>query len=202
VILDRRSHGGTGREPGVQANARLTGYTSIVLFALLAVEGLTVLSIRRLLVWHALIGFLLVPPVLLKLASVGYRFARYYTRHPHYRAAGPPDLVLRLLGPVVVLLTIVLFVTGIELWLFGFRFGFQWLVWHKLAFVLWFFAMAVHVLGHLARAPRLAVADWQQPLAGALTRRSLVVGSVLLGIVLAIAMAPYPTPFIAVGDVG
>ncbi len=42
----------------------------------------TGVAVHRYLLIHALIGFLLIPPVLLKLGSVGYRFARYYIPDP------------------------------------------------------------------------------------------------------------------------
>jgi hypothetical protein len=179
--------------PGVEANGRLIGYASVVLLIPLAAEVVT--GIRPGLLAHALIGFLLVPPLLLKLGSVGYRFVRYYSGDPPYRAAGPPELVLRLIGPALVLVTVALFATGIELWLFGYRFGDQWLTWHKAAFVLWFLAMTVHVLAYLRRAPELAIADSRDRLRGALARRSLVVASLLLGAALVIAMLPFPSPF-------
>ncbi len=83
------------RDPGVEANARLTGYVALVLVVLLAAETVTGLGVRGLLLPHALIGFLLVPPVVLKLGSVGYRFVRYYAREPRYRGAGPPRLGMR-----------------------------------------------------------------------------------------------------------
>ncbi len=180
-------------DPAVEANARLIGYASLLLVIPLAAEVVT--GIRPGLLAHAMIGFLLVPPVLLKLGGVGYRFVRYYAGDPRYRHAGPPQLVLRLIGPAVVLLTVALFATGIELWLFGFRFGSQWLTWHKVAFVLWFLAITVHVLAYLRRAPELAVADSRLRLGGASARRSLVVVSLLLGAALVVAMLPFPSPF-------
>src|SRR5256712_10519978 len=61
----------------VEANARLTGFIAVVLLALLAADFATGLIVLRVLLSHALIGFLLVPAVLLKLGSVGYRFIRY-----------------------------------------------------------------------------------------------------------------------------
>ena len=151
---------------------------------------------------HAVIGFVLLPPVLLKLASVGYRFARYYAGDPRYRAAGPPRLAMRLLGPVIVLLTVVVLGTGIELWLFGYRFGFIWVPVHHFSAYLWFLTMAVHVMNYLKRAPELAAADWRDHLRGAFTRRSLVAGSLVAGAALAIAMLPYPTPFIPTAGAG
>jgi len=59
------------------------------------------------------IGMVLIPPVALKLGSTGYRFARYYLGSPVYRAKGPPLLPLRLLAPVLVLTTLLVFATGV-----------------------------------------------------------------------------------------
>jgi hypothetical protein len=101
---------------------------------------------------------------------------------------------MRLIGPVLVLATVALFATGIELWLFGLRYGEQWLTWHKAVFVLWFLAATFHVLAYLGRAPELALADSDR-LRGVLARRSLVVASLIVGAALAIAMLPFPSPF-------
>ena len=181
------------RDAGVEGNTRLTGYVAMVLLIPLAAEIIT--GIRPGLLAHALTGFLLVPPVLLKLGSVGYRFVRYYAGDPRYRAGGPPQLILRLIGPAFVLLTLALFGTGIELWLFGLQFGDQWLIWHKATFVLWFLAMTIHVVAYIRRAPELAIEDSRDPLPGATARRALVVGSLLLGAALVIAMLPFQSPF-------
>jgi hypothetical protein len=194
-FVDRPRH-----EPGVEANARLIGYASAVLLIPLAAEVIT--GIRPGLLAHALIGFLLVPPVLLKLGSVGYRFVRYYAGDPRYHAAGPPPLVMRLMGPAVVLLTGALFATGIELWLFGYRFGEQWLAWHKAVFVLWFLVLTAHVSAYLRRGTSLALADSRDRLRGALARRSLVVASLIVGAALAAAMLPFNSPFTLVAGAG
>ncbi len=187
-------------DPGVEANARLIGYASLVLLIPLAAEIVT--GVRPGLLAHAMIGFLLVPPVLLKLGGVGYRFVRYYTGDLRYREAGPPQLALRLVGPALVLLTVALFATGIELWLFGYRFGSQWLTWHKLAFVLWFFVMTIHLVAYRRRAPELAVADWRRRMGGAVQRRSLVLASLLVGAALVLAMLPFPSPFTPLAGAG
>jgi hypothetical protein len=187
-FADRPRH-----DPGVEGNARLIAYASVALVVPLAPEVIT--GIRPGLLAHALIGFFLVPLVLLKLGSVGYRFARYYAGDPQYRLAGPPELVMRLLAPILVLVTVALFATGIELWVFGFRFGEQWLTWHKAVFVLWFLATMFHVLAYAGRASQLAIADSGDRLRGALTRRSVIVGSLVLGAALVLAMLPFPSPF-------
>lgn len=193
---------GMARHPAdsaVEANARLTGWTALVLVVLLAAEGVTILAIRQLLPAHFFLGFLLVPPVLLKLGSTGYRFVRYYARDHRYRSAGAPQIGLRLLAPVVVVSTVVVFASGIELWLFGDRFGGIWLTAHKLGFVIWFGTTAIHVVAYVAKAPRLVWADLREPLRGAGTLRGLVVASLVLGLVLALATSQWVTPFIPGG---
>ncbi len=184
------------REPVVEANARLTGTTGLLLIVLLFLEGLTLPFIRLLVSWHILIGLVLVPPLVVKMASVSWRFARYYLRDPRYRRAGPPHPLLRVLGPLLLGSTVLLFASGIALWLTGpsdqamFRL-------HQVSFVLWFVVLAVHVAGHLLRATRLAAADARQASrrAGvpsrlrrqARRRRLLVVASLGLGLVVGIA---------------
>jgi hypothetical protein len=186
---------------GVDANERLTSLTGGLLVVLLALLGITVLSVRSLLPQHFLLGFLIIPPLALKMASTGYRFARYYTGDPLYRRAGPPQLLMRLLAPLVVVSTVAIFATGLELWFFGLRFGSIWVEAHKLSFMVWLPVTGVHVLGHLGPTGRAAAAEFSSsPFAHAMTRRSLVVGSVVAGVVLAIASLTYASPFIFFRD--
>lgn len=180
-----------------EGNRRLTAVTATVLFGLLAAEGVTVLRIREFLPAHYFIGLLLVPPVLLKMGSTGYRFARYYLADPRYRRAGPPPLGLRLLAPVVVASTVVLFGSGLELWVFGFRFGGVWLSLHKVSFLVWFVATGGHVLAHLEQMRRLTAAELvdADKVPGAITRRSLLVASLVVGFLLALVSLPWSSPF-------
>jgi hypothetical protein len=97
---------------------------------------------------------LLIPPVLLKLASTGYRFARYYTNDPAYRRKGPPPAALRAIAPIVVVSTIVVFASGVALLLIGPSSRSQLLPVHKVSFVAWVAFTALHVLGHLPDLPR------------------------------------------------
>jgi hypothetical protein len=190
-------------EPGVAANERLTSLTGALLFVLLGAMGITVLSVRELLPQHFVLGFLLIPPLALKVASTGYRFVRYYTGDPSYRRAGPPLWPMRLLAPVVVLSTAVLFITGLELWLFGLRFGSIWVGAHKLSFLIWLPAAGIHILwyvGRSAKATREEFASDAPP--SPLTRRGLVVGSLVAGAVLALATLSYQSPFIFFRDAG
>ncbi|MHB8681841.1 MAG: hypothetical protein ACYDA2_07085 [Acidimicrobiales bacterium] len=183
----------TGRAPehldvaerGVEANARLTGATAVVLFVLLFAEGVTILRVRPLLAPHVFIGMLLVPPVLLKVATTSYRFARYYRGAPAYRRKGPPPLVLRLLGPFVVVLTLVVLASGVALLLVPTGQRSFFLELHKVSFVLWFGATAIHVLGHVTDTLRLAPLDWarrtRRQLPGASIRQWVLAAAVAVG---------------------
>ncbi len=194
-------HGRGGSLGSVDANGRLTALTGSLLFVLLAALGMTILSIRALLPEHFLIGFLIIPPLALKMASTGYRFMRYYAGDARYREAGPPTPFLRFLAPFVVLSTVAVFVTGLELWFFGLRFGSVWIEAHKLTFMAWLPITGIHVLAHLNRTGQVAAAELSSsPFANALTRRSLVIGSLVAGVVVAAASLSYASPFIFFGD--
>ncbi len=139
---------------GSDGNERLTVLTGIVLFVLLAALGVTILRIHPLIWEHLFIGLLLLGPVALKLGSTGYRFVRYYTRDPVYRRKGPPSPYLRLLAPLVVLSTVVVFASGVALLLLGPSSRSTLLLVHKVSFFVWLAATAVHVLGHLPEVTR------------------------------------------------
>jgi len=181
----------TRTRDGVAGNSRLTGGMAVVLLVLLAAEGATIPFIGPLLQPHILIGMLMIPPVMLKLGSTGYRFTRYYAGTPAYVRKGPPPLLLRLLAPGVVLSTVVLFGTGVALLLAGPPSNTLVLA-HKVSFIAWVALMTVHVLGHLLEIPRLALPDWRSSgprearLAGAGLRISALGGSILAGVALAL----------------
>jgi hypothetical protein len=139
---------------GSDGNERLTALTGIVLFVLLAALGVTILRIHPLIWEHLFIGLLLLGPVALKLGSTGYRFVRYYTRDSVYRRKGPPPPYLRLLAPLVVLSTVVVFASGVALLLLGPSSRSTLLLVHKVSFFVWLAATAVHVLGHLPEVTR------------------------------------------------
>lgn len=182
----------TVRRDGVAGNARLTGGAAVVLLVLLAAEGATIPFIGGLVGPHIFIGMLLLPPVALKLASTGYRFGGYYLRRAAYRLKGPPNLLMRLLAPGVVVSTLALFGTGLALAIEGpgsdsLKF------WHKASFIAWFALMTLHVLGHVLELPSLAGADWRRAggrearLAGAGLRFAALGASLVGGTALALA---------------
>ena len=177
----------------VDANARLTAATGLVLLVLLPVEGVTLLSLRSLLTVHMLVGVALIPPIALKLASTGYRFMRYYARDSVFREAGPPSPTMRfLVAPALVASTVGLLSSGVGLMLIEHPSPAVYTV-HKASFIVWFGALGIHVLAYLPRLPRLVLADWARGRHGEFgrrLRRRAVAGSLLAGVVVAAVAAP------------
>src|SRR5436305_1285511 len=169
------------RDP-TAGNERLTATAGAILLVLLAVEGVTILSIGQLLSFHIVVGLLIIPPVLLKLASTGYRFLRYYAGDRDYVAKGPPHLIMRLLAPLLVVSTLTVLGSGVLLLVLGpHRHRDLILGAHKASFVVWGAVFALHVLVYLPRLPRLVFARGRP-----LTRVGLVGGSLVAGAALAL----------------
>ncbi|MCL2393651.1 MAG: hypothetical protein FWC87_03095 [Acidimicrobiaceae bacterium] len=188
----RRRSGDGATVDGPEANGRLTATVGVVLLVMLAVEGVTILRIHRFLSLHVFVGLLLVPPVVLKTASTGWRFARYYLGDSEYRRKGPPHPVLRILGPFVVILTAILFASGVALLFVPASWHGRMLTLHKASFILWFGATTIHVLGHLIDVGRLAPADWvrrgRSRAKGVWVRQGAVAASIVAGLALATAL--------------
>jgi hypothetical protein len=199
------------RSGGADGNERLTAMTGAVLLILLLVECYTILKIGRLLTLHVFLGMLLLGPVTLKAGSVLYRFTRYYTGSAPYREKGPPALVLRLIGPIIVLLTACVFGSGVMLAVTGPSYGppSGWLTVHRISFIAWAFFITIHVLAYVWRLPRLLAAEARggtlqqgetdghtgagrhvrrtmEILGGRGTRLSLLIASLLAGLVIAL----------------
>jgi hypothetical protein len=186
-LLVSLTGGGTG------GNEQLTAVNGLILVVLCVVIGVTILRIRQLISVHLFVGLLLLGPVALKMASTGYRFARYYTRDPVYREKGPPGLGLRLIAPIAVLTTVGVFVTGILLLIEGPSHRGQLVAIHKVSFIVWVVFVGLHLLGHL---PTLGHALGAAPgvpgggSPGAAGRWISLVGVLVAGCVLAIVLIP------------
>jgi hypothetical protein len=185
-----------GLRGGPAGNEQLTAMTGVVLLGLLAVLGLTIVRIGQMLSLHLFLGLLLIGPVGLKMGSTGYRFVRYYTRNATYRRKGPPDLVLRMIAPTVVLSTVVVFVSGVILLFKGPAHRDTLVLIHKVSFIVWLVFTALHVLGHLSGLPaalraaggdRARIAGHETGNAG---RIIALVGALVGGLVLAIVLIP------------
>jgi hypothetical protein len=183
---------------GTEGNRRLTATTAAVLLVLLAAEGATLLALRPLLSVHIFLGVMLIPVVALKLASTGYRFARYYLRDAAYLLEGPPRLLMRMLvAPFVVASTLGLFASGVALLVVGPEGGMVLGI-HKAAFAVWVVALSAHVLAYVLRLPKLIRADYGDSTrgSGVPVRRFAVAAALVAGATLAIATMPLASPWL------
>jgi hypothetical protein len=204
VGRDRRTDpvlAGTG---GPAGNALLTAWTALVLLVGSVAELLTLFDVGGLISWHVAIGALLVPPAVMKTASTGWRMVRYYTREESYVAAGPPPMLLRMLGPLVVVGTLGLLGSGVLLVLLGqtqahralvtlVGFRIDWVTVHQAFFALWATVTGLHLLGRIVPALMITTASGDRSgdrrgVPGAWTRRLLLAGMVAAAVVLAIAL--------------
>jgi hypothetical protein len=192
---------GRFREPGITGggaagNEQLTAITGAILLVLLAVLGVTIIQIRQLIWIHLFLGLLLLGPIALKMASTGYRFARYYGRDAVYRRKGPPEIQLRLIAPMVVLTTVIVFVSGVILLFTNPSNRGQLVQIHKVSFIVWVIFTSLHVLGHLPNMPAAlrAVRRTDPALPGRQTgaagRWIAIAGAIVAGLVLAIVLIP------------
>lgn len=155
-----------GRGGGPAGNARFTAWVGVVLLVAFLAEGFTLLSVRDMISAHIVVGVVLVPLALLKTATTGWRILRYYTGNPAYREAGPPPLVLRVLGPLVIVTALAVLGTGLALIALGqdgtYRplltvgpFSVNALTLHQAAFIGWLVATGLHVLARSIPALQL-----------------------------------------------
>jgi hypothetical protein len=171
---------------GSLGNEQLTAVVAAILLLLLAVEGATLLQMQSLLTVHAFVGMLLIPIVVLKLASTGWRALRYYRGAAEYVEHGPPHIFLRVLvAPVIVLSTVVLFATGVALLALNERQG-TIAGLHKASFVVWVGSTSLHVLAHALKLPRAL----GERVPGLGLRAAVIGAAVAGGIVLAVATLP------------
>jgi hypothetical protein len=133
----------------------------------------------------------LIPPVLLKLGSTGYRFARYYTGARAYREKRPPALLLRLLAPLLVITTLTISATGVVLLLTGHRSDLVFNL-HKVSFIVWSGCFGVHFLAHAPQTARALQAGARRSsgrrIPGSELRIALVIASIGGGLALAVAV--------------
>jgi hypothetical protein len=180
---------------GPQGNEELTTIAGAILVVLLAVIGITIIRIGQLLWLHLFVGLLLLGPIVVKMASTGYRFIRYYTQNAVYRIKGPPELILRAIAPIVVASTLVVFITGILLLAVGPSGRGELLLVHKASFFVWLASTGAHVLGHLPAMVRWVSAPRSGPeglgMPSGTTGRWLVLsGGLAVGLIIAVALIP------------
>jgi hypothetical protein len=188
-------HGRVGERLNPDGNERLTAAVGLVLIVLTIIELATIVfGLGQFLSLHTFVGFVLIPPVLLKLASTAWRFTRYYTRSEPYLLKGAPELVMRLLAPLLVAATLVLFGSGVAM---GILHGHSLSVARRLhgpVSVLWMILIGVHVLVYLKRAlissKEDVVAASRASVRGARARTYLLAGAIVAGVAIGAATLP------------
>ncbi len=140
-------------DPRLEANLRLTSYSGLVLLLLLALVYLTGVFFSPLRQVHFAIGFAIIPLLVVKLSSTGWRAANYYLRREPYGSGGPPQLIPRLLAPLLVASAIVATITGVVLWLLGRQRG-GWATLHTDSVVVLAIVLAMHTITYIQRAVR------------------------------------------------
>jgi hypothetical protein len=176
---------------GTEGNEILTSAAGVALTGLLVAEGITIVHMRGLMSAHMFIGLVLIPPVVVKLGSTGYRMVSYYVGARSYRLSGPPLLPLRVMAPVLVASTITVLATGVLLLAAGHKSN-AVLTIHKLSFSVFGVLLAVHFLAYVPRVVRSLRTDWgaarRHAVPGAGVRAMLVAAAVGGGGALALSL--------------
>lgn len=210
AVLEEAVGRGLRRDPvvagtgGPAGNARLTSWIGLLLLVLIAGELITLLDVFGLMNWHVGIGIGLTALALLKTASTGWRILRYYTESTTYGSAGPPPLLLRLLGPLVIAATLGVLGSGLALIAVGpARSRQPWItvVGHPLSlvtlhagfFVLFAVLTGLHLLARFIPALSLATGRPRRPGAAELAvpgegRRIALIAATCVAAVLAIVL--------------
>jgi hypothetical protein len=178
-----------------RGNERLTAALGLLVIVPVLVEIASVLlGVHTFMSLHVFVGLALIPAVVLKLASTGWRFARYYAHSHPYVALGPPQATMRLLAPLFVVATVVLFGSGVAM---GLVHGHALDIVRRLhgpASVIWLLLFGLHVLVYLKRAVRRTAEDAlpakQKPVRGTRARAYVLAVAVTGGLLLGAATVP------------
>jgi hypothetical protein len=183
-------------------NERLTAAIGLLVLAPVAVEVATILlGVHTFMSLHVFVGLALIPAVLLKLLSTGWRFVRYYSRSPAYVELGPPQIAMRLLAPLFVTATVALFASGVAM---GLVHGSALQIARRIhgpASVIWLGLLGLHVLVYLGRAVTRAAGDvrprTRDLTRGATARAYALAAAVTCGLILGAATVPAQHRWIA-----
>lgn len=184
-----------GERLNPDGNERLTAAVGMVLILLTGIELATLLfGLHQFLSLHVFVGLVLVPLVLLKLGTTGWRFTRYYTRSAAYRLKGAPQLIMRLLAPILVASTVLLFGSGVAM---GFLHGNSLSVARRVhgpSSVVWMLLVGVHVLVYLRRALVSTKEDVdpasRAAVRGARARTLLLIAAIVAGVAVGVGTLP------------
>ncbi len=139
------------RSVSVAGNLILTSHAGLVILFFLVLLYFTGLAFAPLRSVHFGLGFALIPILLVKLGSTGWRAVNYYFDRDPYRAAGPPWLLPRIMALPLTACAIAATISGVVLWAEGTDRG-TWATVHIYSVI----SLAVVVVVHLAIYTRKA----------------------------------------------
>ena len=156
--LDTEFKGAKAEIVNLSRGAALFG---LALGALLVAELLTVPFISRLVAWHIVIGVVIVPLLAGKIVYSSLRFLRYYRGDLDYVRAGAPWFPLRVLSPFLVVTTVLVVASGIELAIAGpTSFSGTFLApAHFLLSAVWFLLVVFHAIAYARRSAYSSLQD-------------------------------------------
>lgn len=195
--MSRRNDDG---QYAVIRNERITALAGAILLVLLLAEFVSAAILHTLMSLHVFVGVLLIGPLIIKLSSTGWRFLRYYTGSPAFIHRGPPQLVLRIMAPLLIVTTLVVISSGIGLIVTGPRNAGLLLPLHGFSVLVWLPLIAIHVFAHILRVPGLVADDWNKAsgkvlAAGRGFRLGMNLGALLAGAAAAILLFPGSAPW-------
>lgn len=185
--LDEERAHETGRAVAIARGVAISGVALLVLSAL---EALTALDLRVAIFWHIVIGLVLLPVLVLKLALATWRFVSFYRADGPTHVRTAPWFPLRVLAPLLVVVTVLLVLSGTELTFAGpSSFSDTFLApAHFLLAGIWLLLLFIHTAAYLKRSVISTAHDVRRAIAGGLgglVRILVVLASLTVGIAVA-----------------
>lgn len=146
------------RRPQVTGNLILTSHAGLLVLVLLVLLYFTGLVFTPLRSVHFALGFALIPLLVVKLGSTGWRAVNYYRGRDPYRTAGPPWLLPRVLAVPLVIVAVIAVVSGVVLWSIGTDHG-MWATIHTDSVVVLGIIVVTHLAIYTRRAFRSSVSS-------------------------------------------
>lgn len=150
------------RTVAVAGNLILTSHAGLVILFLLVLLYFTGLEFAPLRGVHVGLGFALIPILLVKLGSTGWRAVNYYFDRDPYRAAGPPWLLPRIMALPLTLCAVAATISGVVLWATGTDHG-TWATVHIYAVISLAVVVAVHLTIYTRKAFRASTRSLEEP---------------------------------------
>ena len=165
------------------ANARHTATLGTVLAGLFALEVVTViLGVRGHLSLHVATGLFFAGVVVCKIGTTGWRIVQYYRGRPDFVAAGPPTVIMRIVGLALAATSATLVVAGLLTFIGPKGIHSTSLLIHEASAYALLGLVIIHTSVHLLEAVNLSLADITNriPVEGRRMRFGTLAGALLV----------------------